>query len=46
MKLGLGITLLRHAGTLIKDILWGNLHTEDGYNLLQEDGHYLLWEGY
>ena len=46
MLLRLGLNILRFSGAFVKDILWGNLQTEDGYNLLQEDGAYLLWEGY
>ena len=44
MILRLGLNILRFSGTFIKDILWDNLELENGYNMLQEDGYYLLWE--
>jgi len=45
LKLGLRVTI--HNRSFIYEYLpSGRLETEDGTDLLQEDGHFLLWEGY
>ena len=41
MWLGLGIGIVNEI-TTVKDILFGNLHTEDAKNLVSEDGGYLI----
>tara|TARA_B100001939_G_C16841094_1_gene573133 strand:+ start:743 stop:880 length:138 start_codon:yes stop_codon:yes gene_type:complete len=39
VSLGLGIV---NKVSKVKDILFGNLHTEDARNLVSEDGGYLI----
>ena len=41
MWLSLGLGLVNEI-TKVKDILFGNLHTEDARNLVSEDGGYLI----
>lgn len=44
-KLGLKVTV--HNRSFIYEYLpSGRLEQEDGNELLQEDGHFLMWEGY
>tara|TARA_B100000902_G_C27211307_1_gene864502 strand:+ start:780 stop:917 length:138 start_codon:yes stop_codon:yes gene_type:complete len=41
MWLSLGIGIISEISK-VKDILFGNLHTEDAKNLVSEDGGYLI----
>jgi hypothetical protein len=41
MSLSLGLGLISEISK-VKDLLFGNLHTEDARNLVSEDGGYLI----
>ena len=41
MWLSLGLGLINEISK-VKDILFGNLHTEDARNLVSEDGGYII----
>lgn len=42
--LGLGLALYRQIISNIRDIVYGNLETEGGLNLAQENGYLLVLE--
>ncbi len=41
--LRLGLSMLAGQFSKVKDILFGNIHTEAAENLVQEDGGYLTF---
>ena len=41
MSLSLGLGLISEISK-VKDLLFGNIHTEDARNLVSEDGGYLI----